>query len=61
MKTCLHRFLATDPVNINNNPERCGNCHICTQDEKNKECSQYTPMSISVFDIKQSATSIKKW
>lgn len=54
--TCLHRLLATTPINKEHISEGCGNCYICTNDEKNKECSRYTPISISVIDVKESAS-----
>ena len=56
MKTCLHRLFTTTPVNIGHNPKGCGDCHICTSDEKNKECSRYTPISVLIIDIEQSAS-----
>lgn len=53
ISTCLHRLLAVKPVNIHYTPDGCGDCFVCTKDEKNKECSQYTPISISVIDMER--------
>ena len=51
--TCLHRLLAEKPINKECIPKGCGDCYVCTNDEKNKECSRYTPISLSVIDVKQ--------
>jgi hypothetical protein len=56
ISTCLHRLLAVKPVNIHYTPDGCGDCSICTKDEKNKECSRYTPISVSIINIEKSAS-----
>ena len=54
ISTCLHRFL--DPIYIEHAPEGCGNCALCINDEGNKECSQYTPVLVSLPHMK-----LPKW
>ena len=51
ISTCLHRFL--DPIDIEDAPEGCGNCALCIKDEGNKECSQYTPVTVSLWGIER--------
>ena len=50
---CIHRFLY--PIDINNAPKGCGNCAICIRDEKNRDCSQYFPISTSIPPVEKTA------
>ena len=52
ISTCLHRFLPS--TSIKYTPKGCGDCSVCIQDERNEECSRYTPISVSVIDIERS-------
>lgn len=51
ISTCLHRFL--DPIYIEHAPEGCGNCALCINDEGNKQCSQYTPVTVSLWGMER--------
>lgn len=49
LETCLHRGSKTHGVR----PEGWGNCEICTQDEKNKECKGYYPITLRTFYVQE--------
>lgn len=52
IEACFHRlFDLIDKKHYS--PEGCGDCSICVQDEKNKECSQYTPISMLIVDVEK--------
>lgn len=51
--TCLHRLIPSTSAKFI--PKGCGDCSTCIQDEKNKECLMYTPITMSVMEIEKSA------
>jgi len=49
MKLCLHQFIRPKVKWKSHNH---GDCTICKRDKNNKFCVGYTPIEVSVIDIK---------
>lgn len=49
MKICLHQFLR--PKYVPKMNSKRGDCSICTIDEKNEKCSEYTPITVIATTI----------
>lgn len=56
--TCIHRFLY--PIDISCAPDGCGNCALCTNDERNKDCTQYYPIHTSTTPVHTPTPPVEK-
>ena len=50
MKICFYQFFG---IVDNHSCEDWGDCSICKQDEKNKECDGYIPITVKEFEVRE--------